>query len=91
MKIKKGPFLYAVALFVGILSEFVGFQIEQSMIQGGLPARIGFPVSLIIFMVFPFLTTGVLIFKATRDYFAAVILSTMVIPATLAIIKYFGL
>jgi hypothetical protein len=91
MKFRKEPFIYATAFFAGIISEFVGFQIEQWMILGGVPARIGFPVSLLIFITFPFLTTGIIIYKTTRDYTAAVIISTMVIPGTLVLINYSGI
>ncbi|MFQ5815370.1 MAG: hypothetical protein ACE5G7_02620 [Candidatus Hydrothermarchaeaceae archaeon] len=91
MKIQKGPLLYAIALLVGIISEFVGFQMEQWMILTGVPANIGFPVSLLVFIVFPFHTTGVITYYTTREYFAAAILSTMVMPATVALINYLGI
>ncbi|MEE9594723.1 MAG: hypothetical protein V3V92_04920 [Candidatus Hydrothermarchaeales archaeon] len=91
MRVKKGPLLYSIAFLVGIIAEFVGFQVEQWMIQSALPARIGFPVSLAVFIIFPYLSTGVIVYKTTKDFFAAAILSTMVIPATLALITYFGL
>ncbi len=89
MRIKKGPLLYSIAFLAGIISEFVGFQLEQWMIRAAWPARIGFPVSLFIFTIFPYLSTGVIVYKTTKDVFAALVLSTMVIPATLAIITYF--
>ncbi len=88
---RKEPIIYPLAFLAGIISEFIGFQVEQWMIRFGVPARIGFPVSLLVFVFFPFLTTGVIVYKTTRNYVNAIILSTVVIPATLALIKFLGI
>ncbi len=81
------PLIYVAAIILGVIAEFMGFEIEQWMIHGGISAKVGFPVSLLIFTLVPFLTTGFVVYKATRDYFLAVILSTLVIPVTLALVK----
>ncbi len=85
------PIVYIIAVFVGVIAEFLGFQVEQLMIVRGIPANIGFPVSLVMFLLIPFISTGLIVYKVTKDYFATVILSTLVIPATLALLKMTGI
>ncbi len=88
---EKNPAIYAVALAIGVVVEYLGILLERFMITQQLPAQIGFPLSGLIFVLSPFFSTGLIIYVYTRNVLAAAVTSALVIPAFLLTIALLGI
>jgi hypothetical protein len=85
--IKKTLF-YLSALLLGILVEVFGIFLEQQMMILGLPAFIGFSISLIFFIVAPPLVVGAYFYFFKKDILKGLFLGALAVPLSMILIPY---
>ncbi len=88
---EKNPAIYVAAIAIGVVVEYLGILFERVMITQRMPAQFGFPLSGLIFVLSPFLSTGIIIYVYTRSVLSSAVASALVIPAFLLTIAILGI
>ncbi|MBI4344648.1 MAG: hypothetical protein HY555_03570 [Euryarchaeota archaeon] len=76
----------AATLF-GVLVEFLGFWVQELVRGVTFPGEIDLLLTLALFLLAPFLTTGWIVYRYTGELIKAVFFAALVIPLTLAILR----
>ncbi|MEK6978378.1 MAG: hypothetical protein AABX40_08310 [Candidatus Hydrothermarchaeota archaeon] len=76
----------AATLF-GVLVEFLGFWVQELVREVAIPGGVDIPLTLALFLLAPFLTTGWIVYKYTGELVKAFLFAALVIPLTLAILR----
>ena len=75
----------AAALF-GVLVEFLGFWVDDLVRGVAFPGEVDILLTLALFLLAPFLTTGWIVYKYTGELVRAFLFAALVVPLTLAIL-----